>query len=155
MPLHLVPTNDLQQLTPLLKEADEDISRIANTIYDDTNSSYFVFDEKLLLGAVVMHWHPDESEILYIAIDKAHRGHGYGKACITKIQVEAQNRHVHSLIVGTANSSLDNIAFYQKCGFRMDSIRKDYFNYLPMPIYEDGILIRDMLLLRMELGVIE
>ncbi|HEX2620557.1 MAG TPA: GNAT family N-acetyltransferase, partial [Phototrophicaceae bacterium] len=108
-------------------------------------------DDRSPIGGVVMHWHPDESEILYIAIDEKHRGRGYGKACIEQIKEEARQRQVDALIVGTANSSLDNIAFYQKCGFRMESIRKDYFDYLPAPVYEDGILIRDMLVLRLEL----
>ena len=53
-----------------------------------------------------------------------------------------------SLLVGTGNSSLDNIAFYQKCGFRMDHVRRDYFAYAQPPIWEDGILLQDMLMFR-------
>jgi hypothetical protein len=60
----------------------------------------------------------------------------------------AQQQSTEAVVVGTANSSLDNIRFYQKCGFRMDSIRKDFFSYFGRPVYEDGILIQDMLMLR-------
>ena len=148
MQFTLVPSNDVQQLIMILRDADEDVERIISAVEDNANASYLALDDNKCVGAIVMHWYPEESEILYIAIDKAQRGRGYGKACIALIRAEARNRRVHSLVVGTANSSLDNIAFYQKCGFRMDSIRKGYFSYLPAPVYEDGILMHDMLVLR-------
>jgi len=31
----------------------------------------------------------------------------------------------------------------------MVSVRKDFFDYLPAPLYEDGIQMRDMLMLRL------
>jgi hypothetical protein len=34
-------------------------------------------------------------------------------------------------------------------GFRMDRRRKDFFEYLPTPLYDDGIQMRDMLMLRL------
>jgi len=52
------------------------------------------------------------------------------------------------VLVGTANSSLENIAFYQKCGFRMDHVRRDYFVYVQPPVIQNGIVMRDMLVLR-------
>ena len=41
---------------------------------------------------------------------------------------------------------------YQKVGFRMDHVRKDYFWYYREPIYENGIQIRDMLVFRYDLN---
>jgi ribosomal protein S18 acetylase RimI-like enzyme len=67
---------------------------------------------------------------------------------IAALLTEAAARGVSSVLVGTANAGLENIAFYQKCGFRMDSVRKDYFDYFPQPVYENGIQLRDMLMLR-------
>ena len=59
--------------------------------------------------------------------------------------------HGRTLLVGTANCSLDNIAFYQKCGFRMDHVRRDYFWYHRTPVVEHGIPVRDMLVFRYDL----
>ena len=44
------------------------------------------------------------------------------------------------------------LALYQKMGFEMDSIRKGFFidNY-PEPMYENGILVRDMVVLKRKL----
>jgi ribosomal protein S18 acetylase RimI-like enzyme len=149
--LQLAYTNDIQSLIPLLKDADEDIDRLAEIVADTANSSYFIMDAETCLGAIVLHWHPHESEIIYLAITDSYRGKGYGKAAIALIESEARNHATESLIVGTANSSIDNIAFYQKCGFRIDAVRKDYFRYLATPVYEFGIQMRDMLLLRLEI----
>ena len=33
-------------------------------------------------------------------------------------------------------------------GFRMDRGREDFFEYLPTPLYDNGIQMRDMLMLR-------
>jgi ribosomal protein S18 acetylase RimI-like enzyme len=104
------------------------------------------------IGAIVMRWQPVESEIFYIAMEPDYRGQGLGKLAIQQIVNEARRRALASILVGTANSALENIAFYEKCGFRIDSVRKDYFNYFTSPIHANGILIRDMLMLRYDFG---
>ena len=51
------------------------------------------------------------------------------------------------MIVGTASSGTGQLAFYQKAGFRLDRVERDYFapsrGYAP-GIVEDGIPLRDM-----------
>ena len=47
--------------------------------------------------------------------------------------------------MGTANSALDNIAFYQKCGFRMSAVKRDFFDYIQPRQREHGIEMRDMI----------
>ncbi len=138
-------------LVPLLHDAEEDDRRIAQTIEDVTHTAYIAQDGDTTVGAVVMHWDVDESEIVYIATVPSLRGGGYGKAIMGCVVDEARGRQVKAVYVGTANSSWPAIAFYQKCGFRMDSVRKDFFDYLTKPIYEDGIQMRDMLVLRLEI----
>ena len=56
------------------------------------------------------------------------------------------------LEVGTANAGTGQLAFYQKCGFEIDGIDRDFFrrNY-PDPIFENGIECRHMVRLRIEL----
>jgi hypothetical protein len=68
---------------------------------------------------------------------------------------EARRRGVQVVSVGTANAGWSKIAVYQKCGFRMDSVRKDYFNYFPSPMYENGIQIRDMLVLKLVMAELQ
>ena len=150
----------LQQITPaeramaieLLRDADEGEERIRAMVSDQAHTTYVVSEGESIIGAVTMAWEKNESEILYIAVVPEMRGRGYGKAIMARLLEEARQRNVRAVLVGTASTSLENIAFYQKCGFRMDHVRKDYFRYIQPPIVEHGILMRDMLVLRCDLA---
>jgi ribosomal protein S18 acetylase RimI-like enzyme len=151
MAIQLIQSRDLGLLLPLLRDAEEGDERIIQTIEDPAATAYIAQNDDTVVGAAVMRWAHDESEIVYIATVSSLRGQGHGKAIMSCIIAEAQQKRVQAICVGTANSSWANIAFYQKCGFRMDSVRKDFFNYLPTPLVEDGIKMQDMLVLRLSL----
>ena len=53
--------------------------------------------------------------------------------------------------IRTSNSSLDQLALYQKLGFRITGIVAGFFDDYPEPIVENGIACRDMVRLRVEL----
>lgn len=150
-PPTLAVSHDPRLLVPLLREADEDADRIARAIAEPANVAYAAWRGGRAIGAVLMRWDEARSEILYMAVEPAERGKGCGKAIVAAVLVEARLRRVNSVVVGTANSSLDNIAFYQKCGFRMDSIRRNHFAYLPAPVHENGIRLVDMIVFRHDL----
>jgi ribosomal protein S18 acetylase RimI-like enzyme len=151
MDVQLTVSNDTRVLVRLLQEADEVTSRIEDMLADKLNTPYTVVAGGTTIGAAVVHWRPEESELDYLAIDAAFQGRGYGKLTIARLIDEARYRSVKSIRVGTANSSIGNIIFYQKCGFRMDSVRKSYFDYFPAPVYENDIQIQDMLVFRLEI----
>ncbi|MGI2328760.1 GNAT family N-acetyltransferase [Planococcus sp. YIM B11945] len=85
-------------------------------------------------------------EIKNIAISASARGQGYGKQLLKHALSEAWRLQYGRVEIGTGNSSFDQLALYQKCGFRIDSIDHDFFvrNY-PEPIMENGIQCRDMI----------
>ncbi|MBZ0294028.1 MAG: GNAT family N-acetyltransferase [Anaerolineae bacterium] len=151
-PLRLTPSTNIPLLVSLLLEADESPARVRSLVEDQAYNGYLIQKDEIPIGAVLVHWQPDESEIIYIAVDASQRGKGYGKAAVATVLQEARQRGVDCVLVGTANAGIDQIAFYQKCGFRMDSVRKDYFDYFAAPVYENGILIQDMLVLRYQLA---
>lgn len=152
MTIQLIESRDLTQLVPVLRDAEEGDDRIIQTIEAPHSAAYLIQSEGKTVGAAVMHWHPDESEIIYIAMDTSQRGQGYGKTAIRALIDEARHRQVKAVCVGTSNANWPNIAFYQKCGFRMHSVRKDYFKYIEPPIYDDGIKMQDMIMLRYDLS---
>jgi ribosomal protein S18 acetylase RimI-like enzyme len=146
--LRIVPAAACDDILPLLRDADEDEGRIRALVTDGMHTSYAAWDETVLVGAVVMRWASDTSEIEYIATAADVRGRGYGKAMIAGIFAEAQERVIQSILVGTGNNSWETIAFYQKCGFRMDHVRHNFFSYIQPSLVIDGIPLRDMLVLR-------
>ena len=145
--------NETTFLLLILSDADEGEERIRAALLDPTCTAYASWLDGQLAGAAVVRWEEDEtSEILYIAVAADLRGRGYGKQIMQALQEELWRRRGHALLVGTANAALENIAFYQKCGFRMFEIRRDYFAYIQPPISEHGIVLRDMLVLRYDLA---
>jgi len=148
----LIPNHETAFLLPVLTDAEEGEERIRATLLDPNCTAYASWLDGTLAGAAVVRWEEDEpSEIVYIAVVPDLRGRGYGKQIMHFLQEELRRRGGHSLLVGTANAALENIAFYQKCGFRMYEIRRDYFAYIQPPIAEHGIVLRDMLVLRYDL----
>ncbi|WP_433074019.1 GNAT family N-acetyltransferase [Dactylosporangium sp. CA-052675] len=140
-----VPDADAELLVPLLHDAEEDDERIRAALRDPACRAYAARLGGETLGAAVVRWDRREpSELLYIAVDPARRGTGVGRRLVAAVQAELP-LHGRSLLVGTANCSLDNIAFYQRCGFRMHSVRRDFFAYIQPPLSEHGIPMLDMI----------
>lgn len=142
---------EAETLLPILRDAEEGEERIRAALLDPACIVYTARVDGELIGAAVVRWDKHEaSEILYIAVVAEQRGKGHGKQLIAALQADLPQRGGSTLLVGTANCSLENIAFYQKCSFRMFEIRRDYFAYIQPPIQEHGIVMRDMIVLSYE-----
>ncbi len=146
--LREVAPDEADSLVPILLTADEDEARVRRQVSDTYLTAYAALQDEAVIGAALLRWQEDESEIEYIAVAEHLRGHGYGKLMMAALVAEARRRGVHSLLIGTDNTAFASIAFYQKCGFRMDFVRRDYFSYIQPPIVNNGIALRDMLVLR-------
>jgi len=150
--LEAIPSHERLFLLPMLLDADEGEERIRTALLDPAYTAYAARLDDQLMGAAVVRWEENtSSEILYIEVVAALRGRGYGKQIIQALQHELPRRGGRSLLVGTANAALENIVFYQKCGFRMHEIRRDYFTYIQPPVFEHDIQLRDMLVFRYDL----
>ena len=95
---------------------------------------------------------PGVIEIMNIAVAQQFQGKGVGKQLVNYAKSICKERGVRLLEVGTGNSSIGQIAFYQKCGFRIIGVERDFFarNY-NHEIIENGIKCVDMLWLALEL----
>lgn len=103
-------------------------------------------------AAATMRWHGDPCEIIELGVAERLHGRGVGRATVAWLCEQARRRGKRAIEVGTANASIGNLAFYQKCGFRFSSVRQDYFRYHRTPVYENGIEVRDLVVFRRELG---
>ena len=119
---------------------------------DHLSDTVYRFDRgDALVGAATMRWRDEPSELVELAVAAEHQGAGNGKQIIGWLVAEARRRGRHAIEVGTSSASLDNIAFYQKCGFRPSAIRRDYFWYHRQVLMEHGIPVRDMIVFRYDL----
>ena len=85
------------------------------------------------------------AEIMNVAVAEPRQGKGFGKKLILHALEVAKSLGVKKVEIGTGNSSIGQLALYEKCGFQKASIIENYFidNY-PDPIFENGIQCRDM-----------
>ncbi|MBT2639398.1 GNAT family N-acetyltransferase [Bacillus sp. ISL-39] len=91
-------------------------------------------------------------EIMNLAVDESHQGRGLGTLLIEHAIQTAVEEGYKKVEIGTGNSSINQLALYQKVGFRITGIDHDFFirNY-EEPIFENGIQCRDMIRLSMPL----
>ena len=89
-----------------------------------------------------------ELEIKNIAVIESYRSKGIGSIMMNKAKEIAKENHYKTLTVGTSDTGFQQIRFYEKNGFIKSGILKDFFieNY-PDPIYENGLQMRDMVIL--------
>ncbi|MBM7581109.1 GNAT family N-acetyltransferase [Jeotgalibacillus terrae] len=129
-----------------------DDSKEAVLTYIESGDLFLIYIEEEMSGVMLMTPVSEEQiELKNIALAENRRGKGTGRAVIEKVIVLYKEKGFKSMIVGTANSSIENLAFYQKAGFRMVSIKKDFFAGYEPPIYEHGIRALDMVVFERKL----
>ena len=87
-------------------------------------------------------------EIKNIAVKTSCQGKGYGKMLLRYAERKARSGGYKTLRIGTGNSSLHQLALYQKLGFEMKKIIQDFFliSYAKT-IIENGIQCKHMIVL--------
>jgi N-acetylglutamate synthase-like GNAT family acetyltransferase len=143
--------DEIEQLIPILRQAEESEWALRWSLANLSDVVYRMDEDGQLVGAATMQWRNDPCEIMELAIVSERQGRGLGKQFVLWLLNEARRRGKRQLLVGTANSSIANIVFYQRCGLRMDHVRHDYFWYYSKPHYENGLQIQDMLVFRYDL----
>ena len=141
-------TENKKQYLSLLLLADEQEDMIDRYIADDT---MYILDDNGVKGeCVVLPIGSNTLEIKNIAIHPDYQRKGYGKALIDFI-IEKYKGKYSVLQVGTGESQA-TIPFYEKCGFiRSHTIKNFFIDNYDHPIYEEGILLVDMVYLKMDL----
>ena len=86
-------------------------------------------------------------EIKNIAVSPAYQGQGLGKRMLMHLTQHVKEAGGEEIFLGTGNSSLSQLAFYQKMGFRITGVVPNYFRDYEPPIYENGIQCMDMVVL--------
>lgn len=147
-----VEADEVESLFQLLLLAEGSVSALRWSLNNLSDTVYRVEDDGQLVGAATMRWSSEPCEIIELAVEANLQGKGFGRQLIRSLIVEARRRGKQRMLVGTGNSSMGNIVFYQKCGFRMDHVRRDYFWYHQEPEIENGILLRDMLVFSYDLA---
>ncbi|EMY7495800.1 TPA: GNAT family N-acetyltransferase [Listeria innocua] len=136
----------------LLLEADPSEDQIAK--YLDKSRVFHLNDTDKTIGVVcLLPLNNKQLEIMNIAVLPTQRNQGIGKKLLEKAFDFALQNNFTEIIVKTGNSSIDQLAFYQKNGFRMQQIVPNYFieHYKGQNIIENGIACVDQIILSKEI----
>ncbi|HWJ77639.1 MAG TPA: GNAT family N-acetyltransferase [Niallia sp.] len=114
---------------------------------------YVAKEKDLIIGIyVLLPTRPETIELVNIAVEVTSQGKGIGKQLIFHAIETAKQQNYKTIEVGTGNSSIGQLALYQKCGFRINSIDRDFFTrHYDQLIYENGIQCVDMIRLKMDI----
>lgn len=129
---------------PLLLLADPSETSVAS--YCDGALCYLAMEDGAALGASVFNTtHKGVLELFNIAVAPEVQARGIGTALLEHAVTDARGRGYVRIELGTGTFGYQ-LAFYQRVGFRVDEVIKNYFldNY-GQPIYEMGIQHKDML----------
>ena len=128
----------------LLTLADPSIEMINR--YIGNGDCFIAEDEGGVIGVyVLMRTKSGTAEVMNIAVKEHRQGEGIGRELILHAIKSAKQMGCQYIEVGTGNSSISQLAFYQKCGFRIIGVERDFFikNYNEA-IFENGIKCMDL-----------
>lgn len=79
-------------------------------------------DNSIIGVYVVLQTRPETVEIVNIAVDENKHGQGIGKQLLNHAIQNAKLLGAKTIEIGTGNSSVGQLALYQKCGFRITAL---------------------------------
>lgn len=137
--------NNKMDYDHLLTESDPNINLVRDYLENGTLYGFYLNDEPVSFIAVEII--DGEVEIKNLLTLSEHRGHGYAKALIKFI--EETYSSYNTFLVGTANSSLENITFYTRLGYVYSHRIENFFiDYYPSKIIENGMQATDLIYLK-------
>lgn len=141
-------------LRPLFELAEDSPTELDG--YIDQGRVLVARDET---GAIVGHLQlvPADAEVVEIksiAVREGSRLQGVGSELVERAVAVSRRDGARAVTVATATADVDNVRFYQRCGFRAASIERDAFTPArgyPPGLAVDGIPVRDAIRFELEL----
>lgn len=142
-----------QEKVPLELLLLADPSKIIVEDYVAKGECFIAENEEQTIGVyVLLPTRPQTVEIVNVAVAEDYQGKGIGKLLVSHAIRIAKTQGYKTIEIGTGNSSIGQLALYQKCGFRIVSVDHNYFiKHYSEEIYENGIQCIDMIRLSQDL----
>jgi ribosomal protein S18 acetylase RimI-like enzyme len=147
------PGTDRERFLPLLLLADESLEQVRS--YMQRGELYAFVGHDAVVGIVLtLPAEHSSVELKAVAVDTTQQNRGIGRRMLAAVIEELRRRGVRRAIVGTANAGIGQLAYYQKAGFRLLRIERDFFSPArgyPAVMEDNGIRLRDMVWMDLEL----
>jgi ribosomal protein S18 acetylase RimI-like enzyme len=144
-----------ERFLPLLLLADESLDQV-RTYMQRGDLFAFVDRDGAAVGIVLTIPDADGSvELKAVAVDSTRQNLGIGRRLLAAVLEDLRRRGVRRAVVGTANAGIGQLAYYQKAGFRLLRIERDFFSPArgyPAVMEDNGIRLRDMVWMDLDLS---
>ncbi|SNZ00352.1 GNAT family N-acetyltransferase [Flagellimonas pacifica] len=136
----------------LLKLADPSVTLING--YLKSGSCYVALLGAEIIGTIVLSESDSTTnEIKNIAVKESLQRKGVGKKLLAFADKLSRQKGYKNILIGTGNSSISQLLLYQKAGFEIKEVERDFFlkNYAD-PIFENGIQCKHKIILEKDLN---
>jgi ribosomal protein S18 acetylase RimI-like enzyme len=150
--LSIVPAGARAGLLDLLLLADGSEQQV--NAYVDRGDLYVYSIEGAAVGVILAIALADAVELKAVAVHTSHQSRGIGTRMLADVLADLRSKGCKRAIVGTASSGTEQLAYYQKAGFRFHVVERDFFTAArgyPHQLIENGIWVRDMVWMDMTL----
>jgi N-acetylglutamate synthase-like GNAT family acetyltransferase len=152
--IEVPPGAERERFLPLLLLADESLEQVRS--YMQNGDLYALVERDGNAVGIVLTIAAEHGavELKAVAVDQSQQNRGIGRRLLAAVIENLRKRGVRRAIVGTANAGIGQLAYYQKAGFRLSHIERDFFSPArgyPAVMEDNGIRLRDMVWMDLEL----
>ena len=148
------PGAERERFLPLLLLADESLEQVRSYMQSGELYALVGRDQDAVGIVLTVPAEHGAVELKAVAVDTAQQNRGIGRRLLAAVIEDLRKRGVRRAIVGTANAGIGQLAYYQKAGFRLLRIERDFFSPArgyPAVMEDNGIRLRDMVWMDLEL----
>lgn len=153
--INIPPGAEREHFLPLLLLADESLEQVRSYMHSGELYAFLGLDSRAVGIVLTIPAEAGSAELKAVAVDEAQQNRGIGRLMLAAVLDELRRRGVRRAIVGTANAGIGQLAYYQKAGFRLLRIERDFFSPArgyPAVMEDNGIRLRDMVWMDQELS---
>ena len=143
-----------ERFLPLLLLADESLEQVRSYMQSGTLYAFVGHGEVAVGIVLTISAQQNCVELKAVAVDTTQQNRGIGRRMLAAVIEELRRSGVRRAIVGTANAGIGQLAYYQKAGFRLLRIERDFFSPArgyPAVMQDNGIRLRDMVWMDLDL----
>jgi ribosomal protein S18 acetylase RimI-like enzyme len=148
------PGTERERFLPLLLLADESEQEVRRDMHSGELYAFVGRDDVAVGIVLTIPAQEGGVDLRAVAVDTTQQNRGIGRRMLEAVLDELRRRGVRRAVVGTANAGIGQLAFYQKAGFRLLRIERDFFSPgrgYPAVMEDNGIRLRDMVWMDLEL----